>query len=231
MVASYDTEKLEASQPFLNNLTNDYPNEHPGQASTTVRMKKSHHLLIRYPIMTHLLILITYSFAFLFAAGFKLRTSSCTSEILPLPAREAVQWELRPFTTSLVNNPFTGLPRPALDQAWHNLLKSMFFLASCIEPMRISLTFSLDNHIKVPHQALDALNLSSVQLKDENADIASLGMFHALHCLVSLSSVETGFTDILQKKLRQMAYKEHYHHGKDASQMLREQAHSGKTTF
>ena len=184
MAVSYDSEKLEASQPFLNNLNHDFPNEDLGQPSTTMQTKQSHRLWNRYSITCHLLILVAYSFAFFFAGGFKSGRPSCTSEILPLPAREAVKWELRPFTTSLVDNPFTGTPRPALDQAWHNLLKSIIFWHH-VYPETNYLTFLLDDHIKVPHQTLKALNLSSVELKDQSGDVASLGTFHALHCLVS----------------------------------------------
>ena len=35
------------------------------------------------------------------------------------------------------------------------------------------------------------------------------------------------FADSVQKKVRQMTYREHYHHGKGEAQMIREQAHSG----
>jgi len=35
-----------------------------------------------------------------------------------------MQPETRRFRTKIVDNPFSGEPRPELEQAWHDLLKS-----------------------------------------------------------------------------------------------------------
>lgn len=42
----------------------------------------------------------------------------------------------------------------------------------------------IDDNIQVSHKDLEALNLTSVYLKDGSGEIASLGVYHALHCLV-----------------------------------------------
>lgn len=41
-----------------------------------------------------------------------------------------------------------------------------------------------DDNIQVPPEDLKVLNLTSVYLKDGSGEIASLGVYHALHCLV-----------------------------------------------
>ncbi len=40
------------------------------------------------------------------------------------PAREALKYEKQIFYSDVEGNPFAGPPRPELDDAWHNLLKS-----------------------------------------------------------------------------------------------------------
>lgn len=42
-----------------------------------------------------------------------------------VPSREGLQWEDRRFETNIVDNPFAGPPREELENAWHDLLKSM----------------------------------------------------------------------------------------------------------
>ena len=41
-----------------------------------------------------------------------------------VPARNALHWGTRKFSTNIVDNPFAGEPRPELEQAWHELLQS-----------------------------------------------------------------------------------------------------------
>ena len=47
-----------------------------------------------------------------------------------------------------------------------------------------------DDNIQLSHEDLEALNLTSVYLKDGSGEIASLGVYHALHCLVYISFQE-----------------------------------------
>lgn len=41
-----------------------------------------------------------------------------------VPARNAVEWGTRRFETNIIDNPFSGEPRPELERAWHELLRS-----------------------------------------------------------------------------------------------------------
>lgn len=119
-----EMEKPEYSQPFLQNASDD-PNEQCLNNSPTVMPgKRGLNLSRAYAVSFHILILVIYSFAFLLAAQHYFASSHCPSEILPLPARKALKWELRPFRTVLVNNPFAGKPRLELEKAWHDLVKS-----------------------------------------------------------------------------------------------------------
>ncbi|KAI0011123.1 hypothetical protein F4779DRAFT_256094 [Xylariaceae sp. FL0662B] len=110
-----------------------------------------------------------------------------------VPAREGLLWEKRRFTTSMVNNPFAGDPRPELDEAWHRLLRN--------------------DNIRVPKDYLDELNLTTVYTKDGSEGIASLSVYHSLHCL---------------KKIKRMLFKEYYHKDKSEEAMARESRHIGK---
>jgi len=61
------------------------------------------------------------------------------------PARDAIQFEKQVFYSHLDNNPFVGPPRPALDDAWHQLLKSM--LAS-------NQLFTHSDHFRYAHSVI-----------------------------------------------------------------------------
>ncbi|GAB1312627.1 hypothetical protein MFIFM68171_02837 [Madurella fahalii] len=110
----------------------------------------------------------------------------------PLPAREALVWEERRFPTDITNNALAGGPRPELDEAWHRLLRN--------------------DNILVPKEYLDELNLTSIYTKDGLHGIASLSVYHSLHCLK-------------QKKVKRMIFKEYYHKGKSEEAMAREAKH------
>lgn len=123
----YQSEKL-VSEPFLNGLRdaddNDDEDESDGPVTAHRRGGSKVNFWNRYAVAAHLLVLTAYSLVFSFLVWKNFRVLSCASEMLSLPARDAVHWELRPFTTKLVDNAFTGEPRPELEDAWHDLLKS-----------------------------------------------------------------------------------------------------------
>lgn len=82
-----------------------------------------------------------------------------------MPSRQGLQWENRYFPTKIVDNPLSGDPREELDEAWHEMLKN--------------------DNIRVPVSYLSEQNLTSVYTKDGSEAIASLSVYHSLHCLVS----------------------------------------------
>ncbi|EGD95293.1 hypothetical protein TESG_02781 [Trichophyton tonsurans CBS 112818] len=110
---------------------------------------------------------------------------------LPLPDRQGLKWEYRRFPTNIVNNPFAGPPREEMEQAWHKFLRN--------------------DNIRVPIGYLKEKNLTSVYTKDHSEGIASLSVYHSLHCL---------------KKVKRMMFKEHYYANKDEESMAREIKHA-----
>lgn len=95
--------------------------------------------------LSHVIILVIYSATFLYFASKSHRVDQRAPEIIPckalvinsitstyltdkVPARSALQWETRYFPTLITNNPFAGEPRPELEEAWHNLLRSKALL-------------------------------------------------------------------------------------------------------
>ncbi|KAF2658526.1 hypothetical protein K491DRAFT_702775 [Lophiostoma macrostomum CBS 122681] len=98
------------------------------------------------------------------------------TSFLSVPAQEALRPEIRHFPTALNGNPFAGVPRPELDDAWHQLLQN--------------------DNIYLSRATLDSLGLKSIYTRNGSYGIASLSVFHALHCL---------------KLVRRMMYKEYYH--------------------
>ena len=88
------------------------------------------------------------------------------------PAWEAIKWEPRLFESQIEpSNPFKGLPRPELDEAWNKLL----------DPTAI----------RVSKEDLDKINRTSVPLLDGSGYMASLDVYHQLHCLVSFPALPT----------------------------------------
>jgi hypothetical protein len=47
---------------------------------------------------------------------------------VPVPGKEAIQYERRRLWRDIDGpNPFVGKPRPAFDEAWHNIIERMMF--------------------------------------------------------------------------------------------------------
>jgi hypothetical protein len=89
-------------------------------------------------ILVHVVLILGYSVLFLVVLRHSVRKEE-SGKLLPrrffpvalvkqltnaVPAREALKLELRRFPTELQNNPFAGVPRDELDDAWHDLLRS-----------------------------------------------------------------------------------------------------------
>ena len=123
MTTKYDEERSESSQPFLHQDIKLSPDSKPRIPLRIDRIWKGDSLWISL----HLIIILSYSVAFVYLIH-TVKPSSCSAGKLQLPAREALIPELRRFNTSLIDNPFAGVPRPELDSAWHDLVKSMVFL-------------------------------------------------------------------------------------------------------
>ncbi|KAI0532441.1 hypothetical protein GGR58DRAFT_490209 [Xylaria digitata] len=143
----------------------------------------------------HGIIILLYSVLYLTVTVLTLRALRSTDQNTKttkylLPDPRGLIWETRTFPTNIVNNPFAGDPRPELDDAWHHLLQN--------------------DNIRVPKGYLDELNLTTVYTLDGSEGIASLSVYHSLHCL---------------KKVKRMLFKEYYHSGKSDEAMAREAKH------
>ncbi|XWX00529.1 hypothetical protein V2A60_008549 [Cordyceps javanica] len=156
-------------------------------AATHKRKGKS----LRIPLWVHGLLLSVYTIVFvLLVVHGQPKTTTKPEKHLPLPSRQGLVWEDRKFPTDIVDNPFTGEPREELDEAWHKLLKN--------------------DNILVPKDYLDERGLHSVYTKDGKDGVASLSVYHSLHCL---------------KKVKRMLFREHYHKDKTGDAMAREIKH------
>jgi hypothetical protein len=84
------------------------------------------------------------------------------------PARNAIRYEQRYFEKQgHSTSPFSGEPRPALEEAWHDLLSGM--------------------NIRVSEEYLTPYKAKSLPLAG-GGYAAQLGMYHELHCLVGDST-------------------------------------------
>jgi len=139
-----------AAQPFLDGTHCHNEEEESHDSFGEPRDKASLGLRFRIKqsfwsswvyFLSHAIILVTYSAAFVYFASKNHRVDQRAPEIIPckapiihsitstyltdeVPARRALQWETRRFPTLITNNPLAGEPRPELEEAWHNLLRS-----------------------------------------------------------------------------------------------------------
>ena len=107
------------------------------------------------------------------------------------PAQSVVEKVKYRFNATLIiESPYTGPPGEATDGAWHSLLDSKTALF-CV---RVEDWRSKDMNIAVPKSDLSA---HSIPIPGRPGyDIAGLGVFHELHCLVRVShqDLENQFT-------------------------------------
>ena len=67
---------------------------------------------------------------------------------------------------NLNHNPFAGKPSPQIDAAWHGLMENI--------------------NIRVSKTEMEKTKQTSVELPEGGGNLAWLGAYHELHCLVSL---------------------------------------------
>ena len=93
-----------------------------------------------------------------------------------------------PFSGTLAGSRPSLLTTPLLEnpvRSWSKLGTSCCEVEAPFPKAKDRLTNSLaDDNIQIPIDNLKALNLTSVYLKDGSGGLASLGVHHALHCLV-----------------------------------------------
>ncbi|KAF2229936.1 hypothetical protein EV356DRAFT_367735 [Viridothelium virens] len=82
------------------------------------------------------------------------------------PAQTAVQYTVKDLNWGRVASPYTGEPRPEVDQAWSRLLKSTM--------------------VKISKEELNRMNRTSIALRDGSGYIGYLESNHMLHCVKRL---------------------------------------------
>jgi len=120
-----------------------------------------------------------------------------------------ISYEPKIFT-AFQDSPYTGLPSPETDRAWHDLMANM--------------------SIRVSHQELAKANLTSTELPD-GGYMAWLGVYHEMHCVVSLTDIlpqiPSNLYD-LQKMLRQWKYRDYYYPDIKLEDEAHRSLHAGK---
>lgn len=143
---SQSIEMEPSAQPFLSKGRDSCDDSIPSYTESFASPESSSHRScsrLSKPFVLHLLFFLIYTGLYVFFLGRPVCTQSIVPELvtcmfishglkprtsqdnsLPVPARSAVHWEVRPFETKVRGNPFSGGPRPELDHAWHQLLQS-----------------------------------------------------------------------------------------------------------
>lgn len=148
----------------LYSLDLEYDSEDALLVSKEYRPRKSTHPFVKHPFALHSIILGIYTIIFFLALTVLFTGPEHGPNLIYSPARSAVSFQRKVFDGALViENPFTGSPRPELDEAWHRLLQNA--------------------NIRVSEKTLRKVNGSSIAFADGDGYYAQLSMFHELHCL------------------------------------------------
>ncbi|KAL8665678.1 MAG: hypothetical protein Q9202_001988 [Teloschistes flavicans] len=148
----------------LYSLDLEYDSEDALLVSKEYRPRKSTHSFVKHPFALHSIILGIYTILFFLALTVLFTGPDHGPNLIHSPARSAVSFQRKVFDGALViENPFTGSPRPELDEAWHRLLQNA--------------------NIRVSEKTLRKVNGSSIAFADGDGYYAQLSMFHELHCL------------------------------------------------
>ncbi|RDA90672.1 hypothetical protein CP533_4675 [Ophiocordyceps camponoti-saundersi (nom. inval.)] len=123
-----------------------------GPCSSSIARQVTLHLFI-------VAIYLTAFFAFWDYKGCECRNRHKTGLYAYTPAWEALKWEPRVLENEIeIKNPFKGLPRPEMDEAWNKLLGP--------------------TAIRVSKEDLQKINRTSVPLQDGSGYMAGLDVYH-----------------------------------------------------
>ncbi|KAM3087046.1 hypothetical protein ACMFMF_000978 [Clarireedia jacksonii] len=160
-----------SAEPFLSGALTESPaaaarhdrqNHYRTSCGTTVR-QRSRWLYVHFSIIFLYTLILLLSISKI--SRITSKSESPTTHLLSLPARPAIEWEIRKFETKTRGNPFVGEPRPELEEAWHDLLRH--------------------DNLHVDFDDFDK-DMPVIKLADGSGAIAQLTVFHALHCLKKL---------------------------------------------
>jgi len=118
------------------------------------------------PFCVHLIIFLIYSTLALLAVDSRSKVVQSSTNLLYSPANEALRWKLHQFHSGDGHEgPYSGYPRPELEEAWNGLLGNM------------NVAFSLED--------LKAFNReeNAVQLPDGSGFAGTLNIYHEIHCV------------------------------------------------
>lgn len=95
-----------------------------------------------------------------------------------------IEYETKAVDGLATDSVFAGEPTPQLDAAWHNLLARMGPSFSLLLSLRL---INADINIRLSSTEMQRLNQTSLALSDGSGHLGTLGVYHELHCLVSMN--------------------------------------------
>ncbi|KAE8451799.1 hypothetical protein EG329_002639 [Mollisiaceae sp. DMI_Dod_QoI] len=165
------------------------------------------------PFCIHLMIFFTYSTLFLLTLSLRSKAEQSCRNLLYSPANEVLHWEVQEFHLGDgTEGPYSGYPRPELEEAWGKLLGSTSY------PKRLpnAITHYFDHsdmNIRLALEDLKVFNRDqdAVALPDGSGYIGTLNIYHEIHCV---------------KWLHTHMYQEHYFPNLDDDQREDNRLHS-----
>ncbi|KAK7948428.1 uncharacterized protein PG986_009314 [Apiospora aurea] len=149
----------------------DFSETEEASNATISSLPQKYRRLFTYTIIVILLIISNLAFAGLWIQTRSSRehpeAPGCVRpQLIYSPATSAIRYEKKRLWRDIDGpNPFTGKPRPELDQAWRDIIAPITIKVSADELARFS------------------EGDSTISFKDGSGYIAEMGVYHELHCV------------------------------------------------
>ncbi|RWA13616.1 hypothetical protein EKO27_g1509 [Xylaria grammica] len=196
--ASFDLEKA----PFLDgdgssaalNAPDEHSSSSPQLTSTDSRISAWSKIRMRVrPWMIHVVIIVFYTVLFFALIYTHPSRNGSGTTLLWSPAQNAVDWETRVIDAIPGSTLYAGFPNAESDTAWSELLRGI--------------------NLKIFPEEMKRLGYDSLKLKDGSGYVASLAVYHELHCI---------------KRVRKMIYRDYYYPNITESEWVHRMGHIGR---
>ncbi|KAI0907414.1 hypothetical protein F4824DRAFT_391668 [Ustulina deusta] len=165
---------------------------------TTERWKRG---LFQSSVVVNIVFLFVNLWLFIELAK-RLSKPSIHDPILYSPAQEAVAFENRPVDGLAEESIYAGYPSPVSDAAWNALIEGI--------------------NLKIFPEEMSKLDQTSLEMKDGTGYLATLGVYHELHCIKRLR--RWFYRDYYYPNATELEYNERMTHAEHCLEFIRQAA-------
>ncbi|KAI1411313.1 hypothetical protein F5Y13DRAFT_191588 [Hypoxylon sp. FL1857] len=159
-------------------------------------------IISHFPILMHILIILLYTSTIFILLKSTLGCSPSGATDIYSPARAALQYEHKLVDGLIKDNVFAMPPNPESNAAWHKMLTGAV--------------------IKISAEEMSRVGQTSLAMKDGSGYLATLGVYHELHCIKRLRM--WFYRDYYYQNLTQDEYAETWAHTEHCLEFMRQSA-------